>query len=341
MRVLVTGATGFVGSHSLIALVRAGHEVRALVRDLGKLERVIAAHDVAMPDAVVGDITDETCVSRALDGCESVIHTAAVVAVAGGKKSDETRRTNVRGVELVIGGAHTRGFRSIVYVSSASAIFTPGTGKITRDSPLARWQSDYALSKADAERYVRELQEAGAHIRTTYPPGVIGPHDPGMSDANYAVLTFIRQMLLRTSSGYETLDVRDLGAIHTALVDPALPAGRYVIGGHFQPWGEVIDLMRNLTGRHIPAPAVPGAVMRALGRTGDLIRRIYPMKFPLTSEAMDHATQWPGLQSSPEMDKLDVPRRSPRETYEDTIRWMHRAGHLTDKQVGHLASSRS
>jgi nucleoside-diphosphate-sugar epimerase len=336
MRVLITGATGFIGSHSLVALLRAGHEVRALVRDIEKFERVMAAHRLPMPEAVVGDITDEAAVSRALDGCESVIHTAAVVAVAG-KKSQATQRTNTLGVELVIGGAAERGFPSIIYVSSASAIFTPGTGPVTADSPLANWQSDYALSKATSERYIRGLQESGAPIRSTYPPGVIGPHDPGMSDANYAVLTFLRQSLLRTSSGFETLDVRDLGTLHAALVDPSLPAGRYLVGGNYQPWPEVIDLMRELSGRHVPAPAVPGGLLRFGGRVGDIVRRIYDFQFPLTAEAMDHATQWPGLVPSPEIEKLGLPRRNSRETYEDTIRWMFEAGHLTAKQVGRLA----
>lgn len=338
MRVLVTGATGFVGSHSMVALIRAGHEVRALVRDPAKLERVAAMHDLPSPDCVVGDVADEASVEAALADCESVVHAAAVVAVAGGKNED-TRNVNVRGVELVVGGAHARGLRSIVYVSSASAIFTPRTGVVRRDSPLASWNSDYAISKAEGERYVRALQEAGAPIRSTYPPGVVGPLDPGMSDANYAVLTFLRQMLLRTSGGYEILDVRDLGAIHAALVEPQWAAGHYLVGGNFQPWPEVIDLMRELTGRYVPAPPVPGPVLRGLGRVGDLVRRVYDFKFPLTAEAMDHATQWPGLESSPETEKLGIPRRPPRETYEDTIRWMHAAGHLNARQVGRLAGS--
>lgn len=338
MRVLVTGATGFIGSHTAAALIRAGHDVRGLVRDEEKLRRVMAAHGLPVPDVVVGDITDEVAVARALEGCESVVHTAAVVAVAG-KKSEATQRTNTRGVELVIGGAHERDFPSIVYVSSSSAIFTPGTGPITTDSPLARFQSDYALSKAASERYVRDLQAGGAPIRSTYPPGVIGPFDPGMSDANYAVLTFLRQALLRTSGGFETLDVRDLATMHAALVDPAHPAGRYLVGGNFQPWPVVIDLMRDLCGRPVPAPSVPGSLLRVAGRLGDLLRRIYDFQFPLTAEAMDHATQWPGLIDSPETETLGLTRRPPRETYADTIRWMHAAGHLTAAQAGRLAQS--
>ena len=68
------------------------------------------------------------------------------------------------------------------------------------------------------------------------------------------------------------------------------------------------------------------------------MKRLYDFQFPLTAEAMDHATQWPGIEASPETEKLGIPRRPSRETYEDTIRWMHQAGHLTARQVGRLAA---
>jgi hypothetical protein len=59
--------------------------------------------------------------------------------------------------------------------------------------------------------------------------------------------------------------------------------------------------------------------------------------FPLSSEAMDFATQWPGVIGSPAIAGLGIRLRDPRETYRDTIRWLHRAGHLTARQAGKLA----
>ena len=160
-----------------------------------------------------------------------------------------------------------------------------------------------------------------------------------MSDGNYAVLTFLRQMLLRTSSGYEIVDVRDLAALHAKLVDPSVASGRYIVAGHFQPWSEVVGLVRELTRRRIPAPPVPGAVLRLLGRVGDRARRVRDFEFPLSAEAMAMATQWPSLEPSPLTEALGVSRRPARETYADTIRWLHEAGHLTARQVGRLARS--
>jgi nucleoside-diphosphate-sugar epimerase len=81
MRVLVAGGTGFIGSHTTVALLEAGHEVCLLVRDLAKLDRVFGARGLAVPDHRVGDIGVAASVRWALAGCDAVVHAAALVAL--------------------------------------------------------------------------------------------------------------------------------------------------------------------------------------------------------------------------------------------------------------------
>ena len=106
MRVMVTGGTGFAGSHTVRRFLEAGHSVRLLVRDAGKVRRVFDPFDIGFPneDVIVGDITDEASVIRATQGCDAVFHGAALVDM---KRSMARRilETNRRGVELVVGGA--------------------------------------------------------------------------------------------------------------------------------------------------------------------------------------------------------------------------------------------
>ena len=103
MRVLVTGGTGFVGSHTAAALVERGHDVRLLVRNPARVHAVLGPHGIEeRVEAVVGDVTDADAVGRALDGCDGVIHAAAVVALDR-RRDDEIARTNVRATELVLG----------------------------------------------------------------------------------------------------------------------------------------------------------------------------------------------------------------------------------------------
>lgn len=335
MRILVTGGTGFIGSHSVRALRAADHEVRLLVRSPEKAERVFGP--AAGPlDLVAGDVTDSAAVAKALEGCEGVLHTAAVVSIEA-SRAREVLATNLRAVELVVGGARERGLESIVYLSSGGALFTPGGGPIHAESPLATQHSAYARSKTEAERFVRRLQEGGAPVRSVYPPAVIGPDDPGLSEGNHTIRAFLKDLMVDTSSGLEIVDVRDLARLNAALLSPDAAPGRYVTGGHYLPWPELIGLLDELTGRRVRRVPVPGPLLRGLGRLGDLVKRVAPFDFPLTAEAMDFATQWPGSVRTPSVDAVGVRFREARETLADTIRWLHASGHLTGAQAGRLA----
>src|SRR5438445_10922970 len=101
MRVLVTGGTGFVGSHTAAALSARGHEVRLLVRSPAKVGSVFDALGVAAPEVVAGDVTDAASVRAAIDGCDAVVHAAALVSL---RRGDEERlaTVNVGGTETVL-----------------------------------------------------------------------------------------------------------------------------------------------------------------------------------------------------------------------------------------------
>ena len=334
MRILVTGGTGFAGSHAARALQAAGHTLRLLARSPEKVGRVFGSG--APGDVVVGDVTDPAAVAKALDGVDAVVHCAAVVAVEA-RRAREVLDTNLRAVELVVGGAAERGVGAIVYVSSLGALFAPGT-PLSEHSPIASAQSPYARSKADGESYVRKLQDEGAPIRTVYPPAIVGPDDPGLSEGNHTIRAFLIQLMADTDTGFEVVDVRDLAALIAALVAPGAAPGRYVVGGAYHSWADTIALMDDLTGRRVLRVRINGRLLRALGRVGDLVKHVYPFDFPLSGEAMDFATQWPGVVRSPAIDALGIRFRDARETYTDTIRWLYDAGHLTRKQAGKLAA---
>ena len=334
MRVMLTGGTGLVGYHTTLGLLGAGHRVRLLVRNPAKLERVFAGR--AVPDHVVGDVRDESAVGAALEGCDAVVHAAAVVALEA-HRAREVLETNLRAVELVVGGANRMGIQRILHVSSIGALFRPGGGPVDGDTPVAPGKNAYARSKADAERYVRGLQERGAPISITYPSGVIGPDDPGLSETNHAVRTIVRDVALLTSGGFQVVDARDLAAIHVALIERDKGPGRYIAAGHFKPWRELADLIEAITGRKLRRLAVPGALLRAGGRIGDVIKRVVEFDFPMTSETMSFATLWQGADSRATLDELGLDFRDPRETLADTLRWLHQAGHMDARFVGRLA----
>jgi len=337
---MLTGATGFTGSHTARALLEAGHEVRPLVRDVAKLEAIFGAHSPLCASPVVGDVTRREDVERALEGCDAVAHTAALVDLRK-SMADQVLATNRRGVEHVIGGAVERGLQSIVYVSSLAVFFDPRQRdgrKITLDTPLAPATSAYARSKADSERYVRHLQDQGAPIRVCYPVGILGPDDPALSEGNHAIVAWLGDLSIDTSSGLQLLDVRDLAELNRRMLElPPTPC-RYIAGGEFIPWSEMGPLLTSLTGTPVKVQPIPGTLLRALGRIGDAVKRLYDFDFPLTYEAMCFATLWPGADASGTERDLDMRFRPKEETLRDTIRWMAAAGHLDPKVCGRLAA---
>lgn len=116
MRVLVTGGTGFVGSHTVAALQRDGHTVRILARDPARVPAVLGPLGLVADEIAVGDMTEAESVDAALDGCDAVVHCAAEIGVGGGH--GPTGTSNVDGARAVIGGAVARGLDPVVYTSS-------------------------------------------------------------------------------------------------------------------------------------------------------------------------------------------------------------------------------
>lgn len=336
MKVLVTGGTGFTGSHTVRALVAAGHEVRILVRDPAKLRRVFEPHGFVPADVAVGDMTDSNAVEQALAGCDGVVHTAALVDLRRAA-AHLVEDSNARGVELIIGGAARRRLSSIVHVSSLAAFFVPGGPPLSPELPIARGTTAYARSKAQAEVYVRRLQEQGAPIRISYPAGIVGPDDPGMSAANNGIYSFVRDAALITSSGLQVVDVRDLAALHVKLLELAPGAHRYAAAAEMLSWDEVYALLERLTGPHIRRIRVPGRLLRAAGSVGDVVKRVHDFNYPLTRDAMEFTTQWPGADAERTTSELGVIFRDVADTFRDTLVWMYGAGHLNAAQVGKLA----
>ena len=162
MRVLVTGGTGFVGSHVARQLQAAGHAVRLLVRDQAKACAYYEKLNVPQPEMVTGDITEADSVVAALAGCDAVVHAAAGTPL--GATRNELLRVNVEGTRNVVGTALEQSIQQIVCVSSITAIFNEDGAKVTANAPLAPSKLPYGQSKVEAELYLRSLQANGAAI---------------------------------------------------------------------------------------------------------------------------------------------------------------------------------
>jgi nucleoside-diphosphate-sugar epimerase len=172
MKVLVTGGTGFVGSHAAAAIARGGHELRLLVRRPEQVSASLGRFGLEVTDIVVGDVVDEDVVARAVDGCAAVVHAAAGYSLDP-RRAEEMRRTNARATELVLGRAVDGGLDPVVHVSTTVALTRyGGSGP---DLPLGDVELPYARSKRDSEVIARRLQDAGRAGRDDLPRRGVGP----------------------------------------------------------------------------------------------------------------------------------------------------------------------
>jgi nucleoside-diphosphate-sugar epimerase len=344
MRVLLTGATGLVGVHVAARLANASERfrVRALVRSPAKLAAVLAPLGVHAGgvEAVAGDITDTTSVRSAMAGCDAVVHAAGLYS-ADVTEESLMQSINVEGTRCVLGAAIDAGCDPVVHVSSYLALFPP-QGLVQRASdPVTAPRSAYARTKADAERIARECQARGAPVVTLYPGAIHGPEDPtfGASPAYLAEAIRTRRMLVnRGGRGY--VDVRDLAE----LVERCLVSGhgprRLMCGGRHVADTEVHALLCRLSGQPIRALRIPGALLRGMGRLGDLKRMLTGRAPALTYEAACVITRSVPCDDTDALTLLGRQYLDMGASLRDLLAWMARAGHLQpDEAVGALADT--
>jgi dihydroflavonol-4-reductase len=340
VKILVTGATGMIGCHAAAALVRAGHEVRALVRDPDKLPRVMAPFGLADAiEARAGDVTDPASVGEALRGRDGLLHSAGLFSHALADAA-LLSAVNVRGTETVLNGACKAGVARIVFVSSALALFPPSGPLVRATDPVSSPTTLYSTCKADAERCARALRDGGAPIVTVYPFSVLGPHDPTVGSGPGVLAMGLRAgRILVTEGGLAHTDVRDLADLFAALFAASGPPPRVMATATFVPHDRYFEAIAQLTGRtDLAAQRIPGPVLRALGRAGDLAQRWLGRSPQLTSEAAQILTRSVPVDDRDARALLGRAPTAIEDSLRDTIAWMAAAGVIPPRCAGRLSA---
>lgn len=340
MLVCVTGGTGFVGAHSVAAILRAGHRVRVLAR--GGVSAVSSSLEpLGVPSGAVevvpGDVLDEAAVSRAVRGADAVLHAASVYSFDPRRRQEMTA-TNEAGTAIVLEAAVRAGVRRTVYVSTVGALF-PSPGPLHTTSPVGAAREPYLASKAAAERVARQYQENGASVAITYPPALLGPHDPKLGDQTTRLLATLRGLTpIWPAGGFPFGDVRDTASLHASLISGD-GAGRYFGPGRYVETREYLETLREVTGRRLPVMRLPAVSLLPVGVFAGLLQRVWPWHIPAEYGAIytcAHATA-----VSETAPTGGIPARPVATTIADTVAWLHGSGLLSDRAVGRLAVGES
>lgn len=281
MRVLVTGATGYLGRAIVAALGERGHTPIAFAR------RASASGIGA--ERIDGDVCDAGAVDRAVAGCDVVCHAAALVSVWTRDRS-VFDRVNVEGTRHVLEAVQRHGARRCVYTSSFLAL--PPAGRTT---PIAA--NDYQRTKALALRVADDVAARGVPIVTLF-PGVI--YGPGARTEGNLVARLLRDRIEGRLPGIVGPDrtwsfafIDDVARAHAAAVDAPAPAGRYGIGGENLPQRAIFDWLREAHAISVPW-TVPPALARMAGWCEEQRARLTGAMPLLTRDAVEvFEHDWP------------------------------------------------
>ncbi|CAI8005329.1 Putative dihydroflavonol 4-reductase [Geodia barretti] len=191
MRVLVTGATGFVGGNLARELWERGYEVRALARP-GSNSLTTIGTGIHRTE---GDILDRESLSRAMAGCEAVFHCAAAYTFWS-RDPRGVRRANVEGTVNVLECARDARVHRIVYTSTVSTVGIPkdvGLGDESIALSRHTLHGHYKQSKFDAEREAMRLAGEGVPVVVVNPTAPVGPWDVKPTPTGKIILDFIRR----------------------------------------------------------------------------------------------------------------------------------------------------
>lgn len=262
MRAFVTGATGLVGQHLVEALLKAGEEVRALVRPTSVLPRVWRPEI----ETCVGDLLEPSDLESFLEGVDVVYHCAARLALGGSR--DLFWRVNVEGTRAVLRAALAAGARRLVFVSSIAAYGVSGH-LVTEEQPLLA-RDTYGGSKVAAEQLL--TREAQRRLETVVlrPCLVYGPGDRFFVPR---VARLVRRVgflpVPLAAGGVGLIDLVHAADVAAALVlagrSPAAVGRAYnVTGADPRPLRQVLDLLFRTAGRRlrvVPVPRLPLALL--------------------------------------------------------------------------------
>ncbi len=268
--ILITGATGLVGSHLLLELLQNGKQVRALKRagsSTSTVDKIFAHYNFPAPDKsiwVEGDVTDYFSLLDAMEGVEQVYHCAAMVSFSA--NDEETlMKVNAEGTANVVNAAMEKGVKKVCHVSSTAALGRADNDKIISEETV--WKiSDknpaYAISKYAAEREVWRATEEGLDAVIVNPCIIIGPGD--LTKSSGRMIQSVRNGLKFYTGGANAfIDVRDVAKLMIALMESEVKNERFILAAENLDYKKVFELIA--TALNKPAPAIRAtALMSAL-----------------------------------------------------------------------------
>jgi dihydroflavonol-4-reductase len=287
---LVTGATGFLGSHLARRLCERGDRVRVLVRATSNRRRLAGLE----LETAEGDITDSASLERALDGIDLVYHCAAMYEI-GTRDPEKMERVNVGGTKNVLVAARERGAR-VVHVSSVVALGPTGTTLADE----THWRGDrprsaYEATKRASHELLRRAAAEGQPVRNALPVSIYGPDDPSrLGDVHRWFMRGAIQIGAFPDMLMSMVHVDDCADGLVRIAERGRDGEEYILSECVVTWRQWFELLARVSGRRAPRVYLPDRLVLASRPIAERAARLagFPAELVREGLAMSAGAHW-------------------------------------------------
>jgi dihydroflavonol-4-reductase len=328
MTTLVTGATGFLGSHVARQLVSAGHSVRVLVRSNSNQQ----ALDGLVADRAVGDLQDMSSLDQAMKGVRRVFHVAADYRLWT-KDPREIYETNVEGTRRLLEVAGQAGVERFVYTSTVATIAVPIRGAALANEEtrgnIGQMIGHYKRSKFLAELEAIKAAAAGVPVVIVNPTAPVGPGDWKPTPTGRIIVDFLNgRMPAYVDTGLNLVAVEDAAAGHLLAAEKGRIGERYILGARNMTLKQILEALAAITGRPAPRVRLPHAVALAAGYADEFFSRLRGTepRIPVEGVKMSRHRMW--VESDKAEKELGYRPGDVEAALERAVRWYGEHGYV-------------
>ncbi len=336
-KVLVTGATGFIGANVARALLQRGDEVRVLVRptsDRRNLEGLPV-------EVAVGDLRDVDATRRAVEGCRRVFHVAADYRFWA-RDPRELYESNVRGTRHVLDACLRAGVERVVYTSTVGTIgLSALPAPCDETTPLLAGQltSHYKRSKLEAEEAALDYAARGLPVVVVNPSAPVGPWDAKPTPTGQVIVDFACGRLPAiVDTGLNIVHVRDVAEGHLLAAERGRVGERYILGHRNMTLAEIVKELAGILGRPAPRIRLPYAVAWTAGAVSTALATYVTHRPPAVAlEAVRMSRRRMFFDAGKAVRELGLPQTPPHAAFEDAVAWFEEKGLIPQSRRRNVA----
>ena len=326
MKVLVTGATGFLGGWLVRRLLDEGCEVRVIKRPKSDLEELAGLNIELVP----GDVTDSTSLTAACKGVDTVFHLAGLIAYSPVQR-EAMQRVNVGGTANVISACLETGVRKLVHLSSVVAVGASFDKKPLNEESaynVAHLHLGYFDTKHEAELLVKSaVASRGLDAVMINPSTIYGPADAKKGSRGVQVKVAKGKFPFYPPGGVNVVSVEDVVDAIIAAWKKGRTGERYIVSNENLLIREVFEMIAGVSGVKPPSIGLPRPAIFAIGKVGDALEKI-GKKGPLNTENAWTSVLYHWFDSSKAQKELGLKLRPASYAIEQSVRWMMDHGYL-------------